>query len=81
MKMFNKPAKPIFVCTVPVTYTKERVNALYNELSFKLKDYHVLVYRDNTLKTVKFECFNCEINKIEFEELKQKLYKTINLEQ
>ena len=77
--IFNKPAKPIFVCTVPVTYTKERVDALYNELSYKLKDYHVLVYRDIMLKTVKFECFNCEVNNIEFEELKKKLYNESNL--
>jgi len=31
------------------------------------------------LKTVKFECFNCEVNNIEFEELKKKLYNESNL--
>jgi hypothetical protein len=43
----------------------------------ELKGYHVLAYRDNTIKAIKFECFNCEINEIEFNELKEKLYKTV----
>lgn len=79
IKLFRR-INPIFVVGFPKTINGEQVDLFHERLVKELKGYHVIAYRDNTLKAIKFECFNCEINEIEFEELKQKLYKTIKLE-
>jgi hypothetical protein len=78
-KLFKR-VDPIFVVGFPMTIKGDQVDSFHEQLMKELKGYHVLAYRDNTIKAIKFECFNCEINEIEFEELKQKLYKTIKLE-
>ena len=78
-KLFRR-VDPIFVVGFPMNISEGQVDSLHKRLIKQLKGYHVLAYRDNTIKAIKFECFNCEINEIEFEELKQKLYKTIKLE-
>ena len=77
MRIFNKSAKPIFTCALPKSFSEERVDVIYNQLISRLKDYYILVYTDNSINSIKFECFNCEINEIEFNELKEKLYKTV----
>jgi phosphoenolpyruvate carboxylase len=79
MKMFKlfKRVDPIFVVGFPMTIKGDQVDSFHEQLMKELKGYHVLAYRDNTIKTIKFECFNCEINEIEFNELKEKLYKTV----
>jgi hypothetical protein len=79
IKLFRR-INPIFVVGFPKTINGEQVDLFHERLVKELKGYHVIAYRDNTLKAIKFECFNCEINEIEFKELKQKLYKTIKSE-
>jgi phosphoenolpyruvate carboxylase len=79
MQLFKlfKRVKPIFVVGFPMNINGEQVDSFHERLVKELKGYHVLAYRDSTIKAIKFECFNCEINEIEFNELKEKLYKTI----
>lgn len=79
MKPFKlfKRVDPIFVVGFPMTIKGDQVDSFHEQLMKELKGYHVLAYRDNTIKAIKFECFNCEINEIEFNELKEKLYKTV----
>lgn len=74
---FVKSVKPIFVVGFPSTLKSETINKHFSTLEKQLKEYYVIAYKDNALKSVKFECFNCEINEIEFKELKERLLKTI----
>lgn len=76
-RLFNKSAKPIFICALPKSFPAERADVIYNQLISRLKDYHILIYKDNTIKSIKFECFNCKFNEIEFNELKAKLLESI----
>ena len=75
-KLFRR-VDPIFVVGFPKTINREQVDLFHERLVKELKGYHVIAYRDNTLKAIKFECFNCEINEIEYQELKNRLFKTI----
>ena len=76
-KIFKK-VKPIFVVRFPKAFPINGIDDAYNRLAKSLTGYHVLVYKDKSIKEVKFECFNCEFNEIEFEELKERVMKTIN---
>ena len=75
-KIYSK-AKPIFVIRYPNSFNKDLIQESYKTISKTLKDYYVLAYKDRTIKDVQFECFNCEFNDIEFNELKERLLKTI----
>ena len=81
MKMFKlfKRVKPIFIVGFPSSLKTESINRQFYALQKELKGYYVIAYKDNTLLSVKFECFNCEINEIEFNELKDRLFKTIKI--
>jgi hypothetical protein len=72
-----KRVKPIFVVGFPSSLKTEAINRQFHALQKELKGYYVIAYKDNTLVSVKFECFNCELNEIEYHELKDKLFKTI----
>ena len=74
---FIKRVKPIFVVGFPTRLNPEVVERQFHTLEKQLKGYHVIAYTDNTLKAVRFECFNCELNEIKYQELKDKLFKTI----
>lgn len=76
-KIFKK-VKPIFVVRFPKVFPINEIDYAYNRLVKSLTGYHVLVYRDKSIKEVKFECFNCEFNEIEFNELKEQVLKTIH---
>jgi hypothetical protein len=76
-KIYSK-VKPIFVVRFPKAFPVEEIDNAYNRLVRSLTGYHVLVYRDKSIKEVKFECFNCEFNEIEFNELKEQVLKSIN---
>ena len=75
-KIFQR-VKPIFVVRVPHTIPNKEVDKMYSQLEKSFKGYHILVYRDHILKSVKFECFNCEINEKEFQELKNQVLKSL----
>ena len=74
---FIKRVKPIFVVGFPSSLKEEAIGRQFYALEKQLKGYYVIAYKDSTLKAVKFECFNCELNEIEYQELKDKLFKTI----
>ncbi len=78
-KIYSK-AKPIFLVRFPKSFPINEIDDAYQRLVKSLTGYHVLVYRDKTVNRVEFECFNCEFNDIEFEELKERVLKTINNE-
>jgi hypothetical protein len=77
-KLFKR-VKPIFIVGFPSSLKTESINRQFYALQKELKGYYVIAYKDNTLLSVKFECFNCEINEIEFNELKDRLFKTIKI--
>lgn len=72
-----KHVKPIFVVGFPKSSKEHDIERQFYKLQKELKGYYVLAYKDSTLKDVRFECFNCELNEIEYQELKEKLFKTI----
>lgn len=76
-KIYTK-AKPIFVIRFPKSIPADHADIAYSKISNTLVGYYVLAYRDKQIKEVQFECYNCEFNEIEFNELKEKLLKTIS---
>ena len=75
---FYSKVKPIFLVRFPKSFPINEIDNAYGRLVRSLAGYHVLVYKDKTVNRVEFECFNCEFNNIEFQELKEKVLKTIN---
>ena len=75
-KLFKR-VKPIFVVGFPSSLKEHSIERQFHALQKELKGYYVLAYKDSTLVSVRFECFNCELNEIEYHELKEKLFKTI----
>lgn len=78
-KIFKR-VNPIFVIKLPVNFPESKVVAIHEDMKKKLKGYYTIVYRDPAVKSIKFECYNCEINEIEFKELQKKLLESINKE-
>lgn len=79
-KIFQR-VKPIFVVRVTTNIPNKEIDKMYSQLEKNFKGYYILVYRDHTIKSVKFECFNCEINEKEFQELKDQVLKSLKNEQ
>lgn len=78
-KIFKR-VNPIFVIKLPVSVPESRMDIINQEMQKKLKGYYIIMYRDPAVKSIKFECYNCEINEIEFKELQKKLLQSINKE-
>jgi len=65
-------AKPIFIIGVPELLEAEYIEKLNKDIVSKMKDYHVFVYIDQTLKEFKFQAFyEKDFDEVKFEELKQ----------
>lgn len=65
--------KPIFVCYVEIQ-EHEQIRYLRDSLEKKLGcDYHILVVTNDKFEGIKFELFNSELEKKDFEDLKIKL--------
>lgn len=78
-KIFQR-VKPIFVVRVPPSIPTKEIDKMYSQLEKNFKGYYILVYKDHNLKSVKFECFNCEVNEKEFQELKSQVLKSLKNE-
>jgi hypothetical protein len=75
-KLFKR-VKPIFVVRVTTSIPTREIDKMYSQLQKNFKGYYILVYRDPIIKSVKFECFNCEVNEKEFQELKDQVLKSL----
>jgi hypothetical protein len=75
-KIFQR-VKPIFVVRVTTSISNKEIDKMYSQLEKNFKGYYILVYKDPTIKSVKFECFNCEVNEKEFQELKDQVLKSL----
>jgi hypothetical protein len=68
-------SKPIFIIKVPgrdPSLDDDSVNHAHKRLSKEMKDYHVLLIRDNRSRGgVKFECYNTsDLRTVDFDYLK-----------
>lgn len=72
--------KPIFIVRFPKNTEIQKMQTAAENMQIMgvNEDYHVLIVRDEfTGGEMKFECFNAPHTDIEFEELKEKVFKII----
>ena len=68
-------SKPILVVRVPIDTSNDKIDEITKGLAIYLTDYHVIVFKDNSVEKITFECYNdCKgLKDIDIEKLIKKI--------
>jgi len=51
-------SKPILVVRVPIDASNNNIDEIRKGLSIYLTDYHLILFKDSSVKKITFECYN-----------------------
>ena len=68
-------SKPILAVGVPIDTSNDKIDEIRKGLRIYLTDYHVIVFKDSSVKKITFECYNdCKgLKDIDIEKLIKKI--------